>query len=130
MNRPPDFIKFIERTIQFSLATLIVSFFSQIARADCGNTSDLAEKKGIYVPGDGSERQVIGKGRLQFYSAPDEKCKMEGVFVLPKERLNAYYEFEKYTSVIYINSKTNARASGWVKSDRLRPTGLGMAPHQ
>ena len=26
---------------------------------------------------------VIGAGRLQFYSAPDENCAMSGVFVIP-----------------------------------------------
>ncbi|CAD6523369.1 hypothetical protein LMG27952_01575 [Paraburkholderia hiiakae] len=126
----PDFRKFSSKANQFVLTLMVVSLFCQTARADCGDASNIAEKQGIYIPGDDSERQVIGKGRLQFYSAPDEKCKMAGVFVLPKERLNVYYEYGKYTSVIYINPKTSARASGWVRSDRLRSTGLGIAPHQ
>src|SRR5215468_8004544 len=33
---------------------------------------------------------VTGTGRLQFYSAPNAGCPMNGVFVIPKDELIAY----------------------------------------
>jgi hypothetical protein len=33
---------------------------------------------------------VIGVGRLQFYSPPNFRCPMGGVFVIPKDELIAY----------------------------------------
>src|SRR5262249_42487233 len=33
---------------------------------------------------------VTGTGRLQFYSAPSERCPMPGVFVIPKDSLISY----------------------------------------
>jgi hypothetical protein len=67
---------------------------------------------------------VIGAGRLQFYSAPDENCAMSGVFVIPKDQLIAYAQTDDgWTSVMYTNPRTNAVVNGWVKSARLKATG-------
>lgn len=100
------------------------------ADVDCQALSDSASKIGVYIPGDDSGRQVIGSGRLQFYSAPNSACKVRGVFILPNETVDAYTEYNNFTSVIYINVKTKTKATGWVESSRLKPTGLGIAPHQ
>jgi hypothetical protein len=109
---------------------LSIVTFCQVSMADCDEINDFSGKNGVYIPGDNSGRQAVGKGRLQFYSAPDERCRKDGVFILPAEKVNAYYEYEGYTSVTYFNLKTGASASGWVKSNRLKSTGLGIAPHQ
>ncbi|MFC0401241.1 hypothetical protein [Paraburkholderia rhizosphaerae] len=98
--------------------------------ADCAAINAFAERQGVYILASDSERQVIGKGRSQFYSAPDENCKITGVFIVPKERVDAYYEYGGYISVIYINVKSDSSVSEWVKSGRLRTTDLGSAPHR
>jgi hypothetical protein len=36
---------------------------------------------------------VIGVGRLQFYSAPNFRCPMDGVFVIPKDELILFLLF-------------------------------------
>jgi hypothetical protein len=73
---------------------------------------------------------VIGKGRLQFYSAPDERCRMEGVFVVPKDEVIAYAETaDGWTSVMYVNPNTNRDVQGWVRSKRLKIKGT-IAPRQ
>ncbi len=73
---------------------------------------------------------VIGAGRLQFYSAPDENCAMSGVFVIPKDQLIAYAQTDDgWTSVMYTNPRTNAVVNGWVKSARLKATGT-VGPSQ
>jgi hypothetical protein len=67
---------------------------------------------------------VIGKGRLQFYSAPNERCAMAGVFVIPRDELIAYARTDDgWSSVMYTNPRTGNDVSGWVRSARLRETG-------
>lgn len=67
--------------------------------------------------------QVIGAGRLQFYSAPDAACKKHGVFVIPGDQLIGYGEYEHWVSVMYFNPKTGTDAQGWVDSRRLKYRG-------
>ena len=67
---------------------------------------------------------VIGAGRLQFYSAPNSRCVMPGVFVIPKDALIAYAESnDGWSSVMYSNPGNGNHVSGWVKSSRLKQTG-------
>jgi hypothetical protein len=67
---------------------------------------------------------VIGTGRLQFYSAPNLRCTMNGVFVIPKDELIVYAQSSSgWSSVMYPNPKTGNSVSGWVKSSRLKETG-------
>jgi hypothetical protein len=96
----------------------------------CNTVERQSEKSGDLIAGEKSGFKVIGRGRLQFYSAPDERCKTPGTFILPGEKVDAHSAFAGYTSVDYFNIKTRSSASGWVKSDRLAPTGLGIAPPQ
>jgi hypothetical protein len=96
----------------------------------CNTVERQAEKSEVLIAGEKSGFKVIGRGRLQFYSAPDERCKTPGTFILPGEKVDAHSAFAGYTSVDYFNMKTRSSASGWVKSDRLAPTGLGIAPPQ
>jgi hypothetical protein len=72
---------------------------------------------------------VIGAGRLQLYSAPNPGCRMQGVFVVPKDQLVAYAQSREWSSVTYSNLKTGNTVSGWVKSSRLRMTGT-VGPRQ
>jgi hypothetical protein len=73
---------------------------------------------------------VVGEGRLQFHSAPDERCRMEGVFVVPKDEVIAYAETaDGWTNVMYVNPKTNRDVQGWVRSKRLKIKGT-IAPRQ
>lgn len=96
----------------------------------CESLNAAATKNGIQIPGDAAGRTVIGKGRLQFYSAPDLSCKMNGVFIVEADSVDAYADYGKFTSVVYLNSKSKKVVNGWVESDRLKPNGLGIAPRQ
>lgn len=97
---------------------------------DCRGLNELALQNEVLVPGADAGRVVIGKGRLQFYSAPDYSCKMPGVFIIERESVDAYAEYEGFTSVVYLGRKQNGPVGGWVRSDRLRPNDLGIAPMQ
>lgn len=73
---------------------------------------------------------VIGTGRLQFYSAPDAHCPMNGVFVIPKDALVSYAQTnDGWSSVMYVNPKSGNDVSGWVRSARLKETGT-VGPKQ
>ena len=67
---------------------------------------------------------VVGAGRLQFYSAPNPGCMMNGIFVIPADNLIVYAQSRGgWSSVMYLNPKTGNDVSGWVKSSRLKQTG-------
>ena len=67
---------------------------------------------------------VAGAGRLQFYSAPDLRCAMPGVFVIGKDQLVGYAQTGdgKWTSVMY-QQEGGGAVSGWLRSARLKETG-------
>jgi hypothetical protein len=67
---------------------------------------------------------VTGVGRLQFYSAPNFHCAMNGVFVIPKDELIEYARTDDgWSSVMYFSSKAGNTIEGWVRSARLKETG-------
>ncbi|QPF84596.1 hypothetical protein IC762_34220 [Bradyrhizobium genosp. L] len=73
---------------------------------------------------------VTGTGRLQFYSAPNLHCPINGVFVIPNDQLVAYAQTDDgWSSVMYVNPKTGDDVQGWVRSARLKITGT-MGPKQ
>jgi len=73
---------------------------------------------------------VTGAGRLQFYSAPNFHCPMEGVFVIPKDVLFEYARTDDgWSSVMYENSRGGDPVLGWVRSARLKITGT-VGPRQ
>jgi hypothetical protein len=72
---------------------------------------------------------VIGAGRLQFYSAPDIHCPLNGVFVVTKDKLIAYAQTEDGWSSVMYSSKLGVVVSGWVRSSRLKVTGT-VGPKQ
>ena len=73
---------------------------------------------------------VTGAGRLQFYSAPNFHCAMDGVFVIPKDTLVEYARTDDgWSSVAYFGSNGGNDAEGWVRSSRLKATGT-VGPKQ
>jgi hypothetical protein len=96
------------------------------ARAEAPKTCEAPEtgtdKAPIFSPPLGNV--VIGVGRLQFYSAPNFRCPIDGIFVVPRDQLVAYaLTDDGWTSVMYLNPRTGTDVSGWVRSDRLKVTG-------
>lgn len=98
-----------------SAATAPVAAGLLAAAGDCRG-SDAAPESAVALR---ARRQVLGSGRLQFYSAPDEGCPLRGVFILPGEPVVALLQASRFTAVHYVNPRTGGQASGWVRSDRL-----------
>jgi hypothetical protein len=73
---------------------------------------------------------VTGVGRLQFYSAPNFHCAMDGVFVVPKDELIEYARTDDgWWSVAYFKPGSANDGEGWVRSARLKITGT-IGPKQ
>jgi hypothetical protein len=106
----------------FQIVFALVLSLSGPAFADCKEPGTGTHRVPMFSPPLGGV--VIGKGRLQFYSAPKPGCVMPGVFVIPKDELIAYAQSnDGWTSVMYVNPKTGEGVSGWVRSSRLKTTG-------
>ena len=116
------------KTLVFSavLSIALTGSFAATAQAGkleaCREPEEGTDKVPIFSPR--LAERVIGAGRLQFYSAPDSRCPLRGVFVIPGDELVAYAETDDgWTSVMYLNPKTGNDFSGWVRSERLKATG-------
>jgi hypothetical protein len=108
---------------------LLLAFFGAPAlAANCAEPKTGTKDVPIFSPP--LAHVVTGSGRLQFYSAPSLRCVMDGVFVIPNDKLVAYAQTDDgWMSVMYVNPRTGADVSGWVRSERLKATGT-MGPKQ
>jgi hypothetical protein len=95
----------------------------------CLAAYEKAEWEKVAIPGHISDRTVAGVGRLYFHVAPDDRCRLKNVFVVPNDRLEVYAQYGEFTEVIYWNPVSGAGTAGWVPSFRLVETAkvLGMA---
>ena len=111
---------------------LLVAFTAVSARAETPATCKEPEAgtKNVPVFSPPLSEKVTGTGRLQFYSAPNLRCAMNGVFVIPKDDLIAYAETsDGWASVMYVNPRTGNSVQGWVRSGRLKENGT-VGPRQ
>ncbi|MDE1185996.1 MAG: hypothetical protein PW844_05875 [Pantoea sp.] len=97
------------------------------ANDSCQNLDKNAISQGARFSNTQNIYRVGGEGRLQFYSAPDRKCLIDHVFVIPGDSLIAYIEYEDFYRVMYF-ARNNEQISGWVEKNRLRETHQGIAP--
>lgn len=108
---------------------LMLLFSVAHAQVDCDKLDEAGEDAQNLVPDFGSGREIVGKGRLQFYSAPDASCKMDGWFVVPGDTLFAKFTSKGFTKVSFIRmKKTDREVDAWVISSRLRENGKGIVP--
>ena len=105
-------------------------FCASAHAVSCEQLESEAPLRGAHIMGYQSGHTAVGKGRVQFYSGPTEKCKMPGVFILPGQTVNGYIRYRGFTSVMYLNPKTGEDTTGWVRSTRLQFNGTGIAPKQ
>ena len=112
----------------FSLFALLGST-SAWADTNCEELDRIADKIGDVVPDFGSGRSIVGRGRVQFYAAPDIACKLPGIFVVPGDLLFAQTEHNGFTKVAYIALRKDRKdVTAWVLTARLKPNGKGIVP--
>lgn len=95
----------------------------------CFSVSDKADTERVIIPSSDSGYKVSGAGRAYFYSAPNEKCKIRNLFIIPGDLVNALADYNNYTYIMYF-TKDGKDVEGWVKSNRLTPTGTGIGPSE
>lgn len=121
-------------------ALVLSAILSAALAGSFAATALAGEPRGCREPKTGTNRvpvfspplaeRVIGAGRLQFYSAPDFRCPLRGVFVIPRDELVVYAQTDDgWMSVMYLNPGTGIDVSGWVRSERLKAMG-SVGPRQ
>lgn len=93
----------------------------------CPKELSALEKSKMSIPSHLSGRVIIGKGRAYFYDAPDERCRMKHVFVIPGDHVEAYFDVPGWTEVTYWNAK-GGDVSGWIPNSHMAETGTGIGP--
>lgn len=117
------------KTLIFLLLTLLSSFGFACADVVCDELDKIAVQNAAVLASGTSGRKVIGKGRLQFYSAPAKKCEINGLFVIPGDELDASVEYGDFVAVTYL-TKDGKLVDGWVERNRLIETGVGVGPNE
>ena len=108
-----------------TVLTFLGSCTSAVAAADCQQPKAGTSEIPIFSP---PVSQVVkGKGKVQFYSAPNNHCAIKGVFAVPKDKLLTQAQTDDgWSSVTYTDPKTGDAVSGWVRTARLKePSAAG-----
>ncbi|WP_244272947.1 hypothetical protein [Burkholderia lata] len=129
----PDVLKIDRRALSRFVSTCVAPAAPAApvrSAVDCDALNRRAQAQGDYVTGSDAGRVVTGKGRLPFHSAPDDACRIDGLFIVEHDHVDARTDYGRFTSVIYLNPRTRGIAEGWVQTARLKPDGTGIAPRQ
>ncbi|VWB63758.1 hypothetical protein [Burkholderia lata] len=129
----PDVLKIDRRALSRFVSTCVAPATpaAPVRNAvDCDALNRRAQAQGEYVTGGDAGRVVTGQGRLTFYSAPDDACRIDGLFIVEHDHVDARSGYGRFTSVVYLNPRTRGIAEGWVPTARLKPDGTGIAPRQ
>ncbi|WP_143468265.1 hypothetical protein [Kosakonia pseudosacchari] len=108
----------------FGLSLLLSSFLSW---GGCDEINAIAERHQDLTPSSDSGYVVADTHRVYFYSAPDETCKMKGLFIINGDQITQYAEYKGFSSVIFLK-KDGEPVSGWIHSKTIKPTGTGIGP--
>jgi len=109
--------------------TLILSLNSFSSWAGCDDVNSVAERYQVLVPTSESGYVVNDTKRVYFYSAPDEKCKIKGLFIVYGDLINLYAEYQGFSSVIFFKENGDS-VIGWVHSKSIKTTGTGGGPEK
>jgi len=111
-----------------SMVALLLSTGAALAGVSCDEPQTGTKNVPLFSPP--ISEVVIGAGRLQFFSAPDMRCAIKGVFIVPGDQVISYAQTARgWSSVMYSNPRTGNTVSGWVKSSRLKAVGA-LGPKQ
>jgi len=105
----------------------IILFIPIISWGGCVEINSSAEQYQTLNPTNESGYVVIDNSRVYFYSAPDERCKIKGLFIVHGDLVNSYADYQGFSSVMYFK-KNGDIVSGWIHSNSIKPTGTGVGP--
>lgn len=108
-----------------NLILIMLLFFPLLSWGDCDEINTTAEQFQSITPTSESNYVVIGNGKIYFYTAPDEHCKIKNLFIIKDDIVSVYADYKDYSSVMYFK-KNGDPVSGWIHSDSIKPTGTGV----
>lgn len=99
-----------------ALAAIVFSQRIYAVEPSCSKLDKLAKDSSWHRPYVG---EVVGKGRLQFYSAPSLTCKIKGKFIIEGDGVSIYSEYGEWSQIMYPEG-TEEDSGVWVLSNRLK----------
>lgn len=114
---------------KFFLLLLVITAKCHALGSSCSVTTPTHENK--LSSKLSSEHMIIGEGRAFFYDAPNEQCLKSDLFLVPGDLLNVISTQVEFSRISYTHPISHKKSVGWIKNDRLRPTGVidGAAVH-
>ncbi len=107
------------QTVLFLVLTAVTVSAQANGNAWCADAFETAQQEKSTTAATPALRVVNAGGRVYFHSAPDERCRLKGVFVVPNDRLEVFADHGAFTEVIYWHPVTGTGTAGWVPSARL-----------
>lgn len=92
----------------------------------CGELDYAATTRGGRISS-GNSGYRVNTSRTYFYTAPDEKCKNNKLFIVRNDLINSYINYKGFSYVVFFK-KNGESVSGWVHSDSITSTGTGLGP--
>ena len=107
-----------------ALAIFLLSIAAAFAHASDNECTKLAARtngpeNNFRPPLEGT---VVGSGNLNFYSAPNDRCRMKGPSAAVGSYLTIYKPHENWVNVMYIQ-KGGKDIIGWAPKDRVKIVG-------
>ena len=97
------------------------SLVCSASESNCTKLADEAGDSGIpYYPS--AEAKVIGGGKVGFYSSPNAKCKVKGVFVVKGNYLTVFKTYKDWVNVMYV-AKNGEDFIGWLPESKVKIVG-------
>ncbi|MDU4391460.1 MAG: hypothetical protein E7I52_19355, partial [Klebsiella michiganensis] len=88
------------------------------------DNNHLASREPQYAPVD-NQYEVQGKGRVWFYSLPDEQCRSDTVFLLPGDKVSLQEgSTDDFSEAVYYTADRQI-VRGWLKTSRLKALNSG-----
>ncbi len=97
------------------------------AASQCEDMDHNSYRDQVNIKPVNSGYEVFWEGQLYFYSAPDDQCISENIYMVRGDQVDAYAEYNNYLFVIYF-TKVGHEVSGWVKKNRLKSIHQGVGP--
>lgn len=106
---------------------IALSIMPFLSWGGCENVNALAEKERYSIPSSESGYVVSDAHRVYFFSAPDDNCKIKGLFIVNGDLVDAYADYKEFSYVIFFK-KNGDPVEGWIHSKSIKPTGTGIGP--
>lgn len=116
------YIRYRDINNQFVTGWVQAQFFQSLkskitTSKKCANIKE--QQIGISFPVKNNHYQIIGNKKANFYSAPDDSCIVDDVFVIPGDQVSGQEDAEGTFILVNYYTSTSEIVRGWIKKERL-----------